>query len=88
MDAYNSFQIDFYFTNLSLMSLIVKRFSVCLYGIKWVIPLSYNAHIHALNRCGAWLCRKGAALKTRRAAAGQGSAARTQMRAVPFGTAP
>ena len=53
MDAYNSFQIDFYFTNLSLMSLIVKRFSVRLYGIKWVIPLSYNAHIHALNRCGA-----------------------------------
>ena len=54
------------------MSLIVKRFSVRLYGIKWVIPLSYNAHIHALNRCGAWLCRKGAALKTRRAAVGQG----------------
>ena len=66
MDACNSFQIDSYVTNLSLMSLIVKRFSVCLYGIKWVIPLSYNAHIHALNRCGAWLCRKGAALKTRR----------------------
>lgn len=35
------------------MSLIVKRFSVRLYGIKWVIPLSYNAHIHALNRYGA-----------------------------------
>lgn len=79
--------MDSYVTNLSLMSLIVKRFSVCLYGIKWVIPLSYNAHIHALNRCGAWLCRKDAALKTRRAAAGQGSAARTQMRAVPKGTA-